>query len=216
MRTLAFAAAVGLLGSVAAADVAFDFESLAGNHDNTAGDFIALNVQSEGVYAVITRTSGERFTVWNSQGDDVPGDWGAKHLSPVFNYLIDDYLVMSFSQPLRSVTVEFGDYGEDNDLAEVYAYDEIHAQGDLLGSVSGSLGNRDMRWDDPVALTFDARPGEEIWSIRFRGGQHPFLQSTFIDNIVVNVVPTPGALAVIGVSLAALADRARRRRAPTC
>lgn len=213
MRRTALVATWGLwaLAGSASAGIVFDFESLAGNSDNDAGDFIALNVQSGGLYAVITRTSGERFTVWNSGGRDVPAGWGSKHLSPVFNYLIDDYLVMSFSQPLREVTIEFGDYGEDNDLAEVFAYDEIHAGGELLGRVSGELGSRDMRWDAPIALTFEAGPGEEIWSIRFRGGRDPFLQSTFIDNITVGLAPTPGVLATLGLSLGVLAGRARRR-----
>lgn len=213
MRSIALAAVFGLAVGVSAAsaDVVWNFEGLPGNEDNTAGDFVALSLQSGDVFAVITRTSGERFTVWNSHGRDVPGQWGAKHLSPVFNYLIDDYLVMSFSEPMGSVTVEFGDYGEDNDLAEVYAYTEIHGAGELLGMVSGELGDSDLRWDAPTVLTFTALPGEEIRSIRFRGGQDPFLQSTFIDNIVTEIVPTPGTLAALGLGCAAASARLRRR-----
>jgi hypothetical protein len=216
MRMLALAVSLavslGVLGSAASADVAvFDFEALAGNDDNTAGDHIALSVQAGDLFAVITRTSGERFTVWNSGGRDVPARWGAKHLSPVFNYVIDDYLVMSFSEPLTGVAIEFGDYGEDNDLAELYAYGEIHGTGELLGQVSGSLGSRDMRWDDPTRLEFFAEPGEEIWSIRFRGGRDPFLQSTFIDNIVAHVAPSPGTTTAFGLALGTLAGRRRER-----
>lgn len=212
MRRLAAGITIGLLAAApAAADVIFDFESFAGNTDNHAGDHVALQVESGGIHAVIFRTSGERFTVWNSRGHNVPGSWGAKHLSPVFNYLIDDYMVMSFSAPMEQVTVEFGDYGDDDDLAELFAYDQINAGGTLLGSTSGNLGDNDMRWDDPTSLTFTAQPGEAIWSIRFRGGQDPFLQSTFIDNIVTKVVPTPGTLAVLGLACAAGAHRLRRR-----
>lgn len=211
MRSLALAMALGVTGAAASADViAFDFEEFRGNTNNTAGDHIALRVDEGGLYALITRTSGERFTVWNSQGEDVPSAWGAKHLSPVFNYFMDDYMVMSFSAPLRWARVEFGDYGQDDDLAELYAYTEIQAGGDLLGMSSEQLGDRDMRWDAPVALTFEAAPGEEIWSIKFRGGQDPFLQSTFIDNIVVETIPTPGALALLGLTLGALAGVRRR------
>lgn len=212
MRTVAALVGMGFWASAASGSVVFDFESLPGNTDRSAGDFIALSVHADGLYAVITRTSGERFTVWNSRGQDVPAAWGSKHLSPSFNYLIDDYLVMSFSAPLAAVTIDFGDYGQDDDLAELYAYDQIHAAGRLLGAASDHLGDSDIRWDDPTQLSFRAAPGEEIWSVRFRGGLDPYLQSTFIDNITVDLVPTPGTLAGLGLSLALLADRARRRR----
>lgn len=202
---------VSLLGvSAASADVVFNFEEQAGNEDNTSGDLVALNLASDGVYAVITRTEGERFTVWDSQGVDVPGSWGSKHLSPVFNLFEDDYLVMSFSEGMSRVTVEFGDYGQDHDLAEVWAYDTIHAEGTLLGFSTGELGENDMRWDAPTSVTFVAQPGEAIWSIKFRGGQDPFYQSTFIDNISMDVVPTPGTVGVFGLAWAIGARRRRR------
>lgn len=209
------ATGIGLLvsASTARGDVVFDFEALAGNDDNRAGDFRVLSLEAGGVYAVVTRTSNERFTVWNSHGVDVPGGWGAKHLSPVFNLFEDDYLVMSFSEPLGWVTIEFGDYGQDHDLAEVWAYDGLHADGALLGLSSGEMGDRDMRWDGPTSVSFAAPAGTEIWSIRFRGGEDPFHQSTFIDNIVVGVIPSPGTLAVLGLGCAAASSRLRRREA---
>lgn len=212
MGSFAFAAVCGVMVgiSTASADVVFDFEDQTGNVDNTAGDMTALSLQSGGVFALITRTSGERFTVWNSQGEDVPGGWGAKHLSPVFNLFEDDYLVMSFSEGMSRVTVEFGDYGQDQDLAEVWAYDQTLAEGGLLGVSTGELGENDMRWDGPTSVTFVAQPGEEIWSIKFRGGQDPFYQSTFIDNISMDVVPTPGGVGVLGV--VCLVGARRRRR----
>ena len=52
--------------------VEFDFESMPGNSDSAGGDFTALFLNAGDLYAVITRTSGERFTVWNSEGRDVP------------------------------------------------------------------------------------------------------------------------------------------------
>ncbi len=219
MRSIAFAVRLGvtvgfsMVGvSIASADVVvFDFEGQVGNEDNTAGDMTALSLQSDGVFAVITRSGGERFTVWNSRGEDVPGAWGAKHLSPVFNLFEDDYLVMSFSEPMARVTVEFGDYGQDHDLAEVWAYDDIQAGGTLLGMSTGELGDNDMRWDAPTSVTFLAQPGEEIWSIRFRGGQDPFYQSTFIDNIAMELIPTPGTLAVMGLACVAASVRLSRR-----
>lgn len=214
MRSLALTMAVGISCGVVTqsrADVVFDFESCDGNRDNRAGDYVALYLESDGVYAAIFRTSGERFTVWDSEGVDVPGSWGAKHLSPVFNYVIDDYLVMSFSAPMSEVTIEFGDYGEDDDLAELFAYDEINAGGTLLGRASDQLGTNDMRWDGPTTLTFVADPGEAIWSIKFRGGEDPFLQSTFIDNIRTQLVPSPGTLAVLGVGCGLVSGCLRRR-----
>lgn len=213
MRAATCALAVGLGASAAAADVTFDFEEISGNRNRDAGDYSALTVEAEGIFAIVTRTSGERFTVWNSEGHDVPSAWGAKHLSPTFRLTEDDYLIMSFSEPLSSVTVEFGDYGQDHDLAEVYAYSEHLGEGELLDAVTGDMGESDMRWDDPTSLTVFAQPGDEIWSIRFRGGEDPFYQSTFIDNIVVNMVPTPGVLATMGLACAAAAHRLRRRSA---
>ena len=217
MHNLALAAAVGLfLGGASAVataqgDVVFDFESFEGNPDNRAGDYTTLSVEADGVAALIYRTSLERFTVWDSGGQDVPESWGRKHLSPVFNFVIDDYLVMSFVEPMSEVTIEFGDYGEDRDLAEIYAYDREHLEGNEIGYISAEMGENDMRWDGPTLLTFTAAPGEEIWSIKFRGGEDPFLQSTFIDNIAVKVVPTPGTLAVLGLACAMGAGRLRRR-----
>lgn len=216
MRGLAAAiimgAALGALeaGPAGAGIVTFDFEQLAGNADPRAGDFRVLNVESDGLFAVIQRTTNERFTVWNSSGQNVPGAWGAKHLSPVFDLLRNDYMQMSFSQGLSRVTIEFGDYGQDHDLAELWAFTEINLGGELLGVSTGDLGDSDMRWDDPTSVTLTAPRGERIWSIKFRGGQDPFFQSTFIDNIVVNTVPAPGALAGLGAACAAAAARRRR------
>ncbi|MBK7403144.1 MAG: hypothetical protein IPJ41_00580 [Phycisphaerales bacterium] len=215
MRTMTGLAGLGLLASVASGSVVFDFENLPGNSDRSAGDFIALSVQSQGLYALITRSSGEKFTVWNSKGQDVPDAWGSKHLSPTFNYLINDYLVMSFAQPVSAVSIDFGDYGQDDDLAIIEAYDEIHAGGNLLGSSTGRLGDTDIRWDDPTRISYRAAPEDQIWSIRFRGGLDPYLQSTFIDNITVDLVPTPGTLAGLGLAMATFAGRARRHRHQT-
>ena len=214
MRNGGLAAGLIVAGvsGMALGDVVFNFEEFAGNIDPRSGDFRVLNVESGGLFGVIQRTNNTRFTVWDSEGQNVPAAWGAKHLSPVFNLLEDDYLQMSFSQGLRRVTIEFGDYGQDHDLAELWAYDEIQLGGELLGMETGELGESDMRWDDPTAVTFIAPAGSEIWSIKFRGGQDPFFQSTFIDNIVVDVVPTPGGLAVLGLACAAAAGRLRRRR----
>lgn len=184
--------------------VEFDFESMPGNSDSAGGDFTALFLNAGDLYAVITRTSGERFTVWNSEGRDVPAEWGRRHLSPAFNFAEDDYLVMTFSEPVRRVSIELGDYGQDNDLAELFAYSEMHAQGELVDSSWDTLGDDDIRYDDPTMLRVDAAEGEEIWSIRFRGGRSPFYQSTYIDNIRVDTVPAPasaGVLAVLGLSM---------------
>lgn len=216
MRSLARLAAVGIsvggfVAAAAHADVIFDFESIQGNPDNRAGDFTTLSVEADGVAAVIYRTSLERFTVWDSGGQDVPESWGSKHLSPVFNFVIDDYLVMSFLEPMSEVTIEFGDYGEDHDLAEIFAYDREHLDGNQIGYVSAEMGENDMRWDGSTRLTLTAAPGEQIWSVKFRGGEDPFLQSTFIDNIVTKVVPTPGTFAVLGIACAAGAGGLRRR-----
>ncbi len=203
-----------LMGSVLTAstrgDVVFGFEDLAGNTDHAAGDFTALTVQAEGLFAVITRTSGERFTIWDSQITDMPDDWGTKHLSPAYNLTEDDYMLMSFSQGVTSVTIEFGDFGQDQDLAELFAYDQLHGQGDQVGYVSGEMGDSDIRYDDSTTLTLNASADHPIWSIRFRGGIDPFYQSTFIDNIRVNPVPTPGTLAAVGLALGAYASRLRR------
>ncbi|MFG0259858.1 MAG: hypothetical protein ACF8LK_05840 [Phycisphaerales bacterium JB041] len=217
MRSRALTRAVGIsvIGAATSqsfGDVVFDFESIEGNRNNRAGDYRVLDLEANGVRAVIFRSEGERFTVWNSSGEGVPGSWGSKHLSPVFNYVADDYLVMSFSEPMREVSIEFGDYGEDHDIAEIYVYEEINAQGTPFAHVTGEMGDNDMRWDGPTTLTFVAEPGESFTSIKFRGGEDPFLQSTFIDNIVTRLaVPTPGTLAVLGLGCAAGAGHLRRR-----
>lgn len=217
MRSLALTMAVGIsvVGAASASvwgDVVFDFESIEGNRNNRAGDYRVLDLESGGVRAVIFRSEGERFTVWDSSGQNVPDSWGRKHLSPVFNYVADDYLVMSFSAPMSEVSIEFGDYGEDQDIAEMYIYEQINAQGNPLAHVTGEMGYNDMRWDGPTTLTFVADPGASFTSIKFRGGEDPFLQSTFIDNIVTKLaVPTPGTLAVLGLGCAVGAGQLRRR-----
>lgn len=217
MRSLALTMAVGIsvVGAASASvrgDVVFDFESIEGNRNNRAGDYRVLDLESGGVRAVIFRSEGERFTVWDSSGQNVPDSWGRKHLSPVFNYVADDYLVMSFSAPMSEVSIEFGDYGEDQDIAEMYIYEQINAQGNPLTHVTGEMGYNDMRWDGPTTLTFVADPGASFTSIKFRGGEDPFLQSTFIDNIVTKLaVPTPGTLAVLGLGCAVGAGQLRRR-----
>lgn len=197
----------------ARADIRFDFEHLPGNTDNRAGDHTLLSLESGGLHAVLYRTSGERFTVWNSAGQHVPGTWGTKHLSPFFDFLSDDYMAMSLSAPASRVTMEFGDYGEDHDVVEVHAFEGINLTGRRLGWVSAEMGGADMRWDGPTTVTFIAEPGQRFRSIKFRGGEDPFLHSTFVDNIVVGVAPTPGTLGALGVACALAAARLRRRDA---
>ncbi len=215
MNRLPAAVCVALVGSLAAGiaagdTIVFDFEDLSGNPNRSAGDKTALLLVDDGFAALIKRTSGEKFTVWDSSGESMPEGWGSKHLSPTFNYFKDDYFVMSFSHPVASISIEFGDFGQDQDTAEIHAYADLDGLGDLLGSAYGYLGNSDISVDPPTRVEFVAGHGEMFSSVLFRAGANPFFQSAFMDNIVIETehAPAPGTLAVLAVSVVG----ARRRR----
>lgn len=216
MTRLPAVVCVALLGSFAAGFAAgdtirFDFENLSGNPNRSAGDKTALLLTHDGFAALIKRTSGEKFTVWDSSGETVPAPWGAKHLSPTFNYFMDDYFVMSFSHPVAAVSIEFGDFGQDQDTAEIHAYADLDGTGDHLGSAFGFMGLSDISVDPPTLVEFPAPSGQTFSSVLFRAGANPFFQSAFMDNIVIRTdhAPAPGTLAALG--LAALAGGRRRR-----
>ena len=150
MNRLAAVVCAALLGSFATADtITFDFEDLSGNPNRSAGDNAALLLVQGGFAALIKRTGGERFTVWDSTGEAAPVSWGRRHLSPTFNYFKDDYFVMSFSHPATSVSIEFGNFGQDLDTAEIHAYTGLDGTGNLLGSAYGYLGSSDISVDPP-------------------------------------------------------------------
>ncbi|MCW5777514.1 MAG: PEP-CTERM sorting domain-containing protein [Phycisphaeraceae bacterium] len=199
-------------GSPAGDVVVFDFEEFPGNPDRSAGDKTALLLVRDGFAAVIKRTSGEKFTVWNSTGETLPASWGSKHLSPTFNYFKDDYFVISFTMPVYAISIEFGDFGQDQDTAEIHAYTGLDGTGDRLGSAFGFFGYSDISVDPPTRVEFAAAQGETFSSVLFRAGANPFFQSAFMDNIVIHTdhAPAPGTLALL--ALGALGARHRRRR----
>ncbi|GIK18567.1 MAG: hypothetical protein DYG93_06200 [Leptolyngbya sp. PLA2] len=212
MTRLPAVVCVALAAASAPGDtIVFDFENLPGNPNRSAGDKTALLLVHDGFAALIERTSGEKFTVWNSSGETMPASWGSRHLSPTFNYFKDDYFLMSFSRPVAAISIEFGDFGQDQDTAEIHAYVDIEGLGDLLGSAYAYLGNSDISTDPPTRVEFTAAPGQVFSSVLFRAGANPFFQSAFMDNIVIQTehAPAPGTLAAL--ALGALVGLRRRR-----
>ncbi len=197
-----------LLAGGAGADIVYDFEEFDADSSFGAGDLAILDYLKDGVTMTLTRTSDERFDLWDAMdfGAAVPANWGRNNLSPFFFFTKDDRFIADFNGAvLTGFSYEFGDYGADfDDDIVLEAYDGPNGTGILLDSVSGVWGAGDFGLgDDAGTLSLTA---DGIRSVVFGGGNDVFPNSLFYDNLTAMGVPGPGAVALLG--LAAL----RRRR----
>jgi MYXO-CTERM domain-containing protein len=207
---------IGLLAGGAAGDIlVFDFEEFEGSENEENLDFLELTSIRDDVEMTLYRTSGVGFTIWNTEDLplQMPDEWGSRHLSSLGDPS-DDWFVAVFSRPMLSVSIEFGDLGGDlDDRIDLLAYSGEIDFGEMVDSTSGTWGDRILGVDPPGVMSVAGEESMPIDYVMFRGGSIDGGQpnSLFWDRMIVDTapIPTPGALALLGV--AALFIRRRRR-----
>ncbi|WP_428389910.1 PEP-CTERM sorting domain-containing protein [Mucisphaera sp.] len=213
--TICSAALATMLAAVpaASAGILFDFE----DQDQTgfnAGALSSLIMESGGLTVTITRPgSPNQFDIYDLndlENDTLPASWGSRSISPWFSNE-GTALVANFDQPVRSVSIDMGDVGGDNDNLLIQAFTGSDASGSLIDLAELTLpGGDDL--NDPFTFTHATLSVEastaQIRSVRFIGGTDSFEtpfgtfsvpNSVYYDNIAV-VVPEPASLALMALA----------------
>jgi hypothetical protein len=186
----------------------FDFESVPAT---TSGALTSLTLTSGSFSGTLTRSGSAAFDVVANIGGQAgkPAGWGTRSLSPFFT-LPGDSWVLTFSAPVLSLSMEFGDYiPSDNDSpVTLVAYSGLNATGFIIDS-NAALWTSSSRFPGFGSLSV-AGPAIPFQSVVF-SSSGPAPNSLFWDNLAGEAVPEPGTLVLIGSGLTALALRRRRR-----
>lgn len=201
-----FLAFLLMAGSLSAAPITFDFESLG------LGDYTTLSSTVGGVTMTVTRESGLTFSLADTSAFDPagPAAFGARTLSP-FDDTSDSAFIFTFSSAISSFSIQLGDYGGDFDTWSVTGFSGTGGSGTNLGGTSGTWGNGNFGSGDPPQTAALNQAG--MLSVLVIGGSSDFPNSLYYDNVIVDTasnVPEAGTLLMIPPGLAAFAFLRRR------
>lgn len=202
-----------MVAASAPAAITFGFETL----DATSGisftpfwpgSLTSVSETIDGLTVEVTRldedgNEGVPFDIHDFVGwSPAPDSWGNRALSP-FNDVVLSAFVLRFSELITSFSVEFGDYGADDDTATIEAFDD---DGNFVNSDSVNYGLQNIEFDEVGTLSvFSKTP---IRTVYLNGTSGAGNNSLYWDNVTVEVVPEPATLAALGLGVLAL----RRRR----
>jgi hypothetical protein len=192
-----------LFSTQAGAATVFDFE------DQTSGSYSSITSTVGGITTSIYRANGNPLTVlgigppaWQSHsliGTDFP------------DVVPPAGIIANFSTALTSASIQFGDFGGDDDTVWLEAWSGLNGTGTLLGSsnlfypASRDISNGDI---DIGSLTVF---GTGIQSLRFysTGDANYTPDSVYWDNLSVTV-PEPGTLSLLTMGIFSLMFGKRR------
>lgn len=196
---------LGWLSPQVQAATLFDFE------DQAYGSHASISSTVGGITATIYRENENALTVLNIG----PPSWQTHSLigTDFPDPIPPQGLIANFSTALGSASIQFGDFGGDDDLVWLEAWSGLDATGTLLASNSFlypatldiSNGDADVR-----SLSVS---GVGIQSLRFYSTVG-FPDSVYWDNLSVSTsVPEPASLGLLAIGLACV--RMGKRR-PAC
>jgi hypothetical protein len=193
---LTMTAGVGLIALLTQSPVhaqTFDFEELA----VSSGATPIISTQG-GVTATITRLDGGNIVVQDLTGAAAP--WGSRTLLPFVDG-VGSTMIINFSVPLTSISIQAGDNGNDDDgLITLTAFSGSSGAGSNLGSDSQAYPDTLNAVIDGEFLVLGVTsPG--IQSVTLTSGG-PLPNSIFYDNMTVQAevqaaAPEPASAALL-------------------
>lgn len=195
----------------------FDFEGV----PPTAFAYVSPGVYSSvsqtvsGVTVSITRSSSAHLDItenstFTDPGFSMPGSWGHQTLSPFSAESAGDKFVATFSVPVLFASIEFGDFGgDDDDTVVMEAWTGHGATGAMVDTSTVSWGLDDIDSDPPGTVSVFSSTA--FSSVTFTGGSTSFDTSLYWDNLNVESVPEPATMTLLG--LGALAALKRKKKA---
>lgn len=194
--------------------VGFDFENVAATWNpvppTRPGALSSLVMSSGGLTVTLTRTTGSRFDIVNNVGGQAgkPASWGAHSLDPFFNLPLLDKWLVDFSLPVKSFSIEFGDYApsDDDTPVDLRAWSGHGGTGSLVGTDS-DVWRASEGFPNYKTLSYSG--GNALSAYFYSDGIYP--NSVFWDNMELEVVPEPTVLTLLGVGAAGLLLRRKRK-----
>lgn len=211
MSMLRGVSALALVAAVGGASFGqtFDFEEF-GASGFAAGDRTSLTSTRGGLTMTLARSSGAGFSVCDLTPFGHPAGWQSRSLSGFLpnNGFVADAFVANFSEGLSAASIQFGDYGADDDSPiTLRGWTGANGTGQMVAvSVEG--------WGDGVGIgggafgTVTITSEIAFQSITFSSAGE-FGQTLFWDNLTVRAVPAPAGVATLGL-MGLIAGRRRR------
>jgi hypothetical protein len=176
--------------------VTFDFETVA-----PGSDYQLLELEARGIRLTIGHQNSVAFAVSERiDGPQFDAGHGLRALS-AFNdadgSLDPGAFIVDFSPPVSRVSVDMGDFGEDDDWLQLEAYAGPRGTGPLVARHSSLL----VGGGDRFSFATLSAEGASLQSLVMIGGSPVFPNSVFYDNIRVTAIPEPASWLILSLGV---------------
>lgn len=184
-----------------------DFESQA------EGFTPVISATDQGVTATFFNGGTDLLLVQNLSFFGAPASWGSRSVWSGGTLSASGPTTGNFSHGLSWISIQFGDFGADDDSIYLQAFSGLDGTGSFLGmtslfyDASRSLGNEDF-------VTLSLSSPTPIRSVLFGSVGFQGLNNIYFDNVrfeKADVPVVPGPLAALPFALGLLARKRRHR-----